>query len=143
MKLDEVPQDEAYLIEGKIRDVCYVVDKDGHYTRALSMGWTPKNEAMKLAWDRIYEHAEEIRRQVLEEKFSPIAFYMEINAMDVATLADYMGIPKRKVRKHLRVKEFNKLTQDMLARYAEVLNITPAELVDIKRISEIAIIHED
>ena len=57
MKLDEVPQDEAYLIEGKIRDLCYVVDKDGHYTRALSKGWTPKNEAMKLAWDQIYEHA--------------------------------------------------------------------------------------
>ena len=32
MKLDEVPQDKAYLIEGKIRDLCYVVDKDGHYT---------------------------------------------------------------------------------------------------------------
>jgi len=143
MKLDEVPQDEAFLIEGKIRDVCYVVDKDGHYTRALSKGWTPKNEAIKLAWDRIHEHAEEIRRQVLEGKLSPIAFYMEINVMDIAILADYMGIPKRKVRKHLRMNGFSKLTQELLSRYAEVLNITPAELVDIKRISEIAIVHED
>jgi len=143
MKLDEVPQDGAYLIEGKIRDVCYVVDKDGHYTRALSMGWKPKNEAMKLAWDQIYEHAGEIRRQILEGKYSPIAFYMEINAMDVAILADYMGIPKRKVRKHLHMKEFNKLTQDMLSRYAEVFNITPAELVDLERIRDIEIIHED
>ena len=94
MKLDEVPQDEAFLIEGKIRDVCYVVDKDGHYTSVLSKGWTPKNEAIKLAWDRIYEHAEEIRRQVLEGKLSPIALYMEINIMDIIILADYMGIPK-------------------------------------------------
>lgn len=143
MKLDEVPQDEAFLIEGKIRDVCYVVDKDGHYTRALSKGWTPKNEAIKLAWDRIYEHAEEIRRQVLEGKLSPIAFYMEINVMDIIILADYMGIPKRKVRKHLQMKGFSKLTQELLSRYAEVLNISPAELVDIKRIREIAIVHED
>jgi hypothetical protein len=143
MKLDEVPQDEAYLIEGKIRDVCYVVDKDGHYTRALSKGWTPKNEAIKLAWSQIYEHAEEKRRQVLDGKLSPIAFYMELNIMNIALLANYVEIPKRKVRKHLRMKGFKSLTPELLARYADALNITPTELVDTERIREIVILHED
>jgi hypothetical protein len=143
MKLDEVPQDEAYLIEGKIRDVCYAVDKDGHYTRALSKGWTPKNEAIKLAWNRIYEHAEETRQQVLNGKLSPIAFYMELNIMDTGILANYMDISKRKVRKHLRMRGFRSLSPEMLSRYAEVLNITTEELVDAERIKEIVIAHED
>ncbi len=38
MKFDEVPQDEAFLQEGKIRDLCYVVDKDGHYTQCPEQG---------------------------------------------------------------------------------------------------------
>jgi hypothetical protein len=143
MKFDEVPQDEAFLQEGKIRDVCYVVDKDGHYTRALSKGWTPKNDAIKLAWNQIYEHAEETRLKVLEGKLSPLALYMELNIMDLAILANYMELPKWKVRRHLRMRVFKKLSREILSRYAEALNITAEDLVDTERIKGIVIAHED
>ena len=143
MKFEEVPQDEAFLKEGKIRDVCYVVDKDGHYTHVLSMGWKPKNDAIKLAWNHIYEHAEETRLRVLDGKLSPIAFYMELNIMDLAILANYMELPKWKVSRHLKMKGFKKLNTEMLSRYAEALNITAADLVDIERIRGIVIAHED
>ncbi len=143
MKLDEVPQDEAYLEEGKIRDVCYVIDKEGHYTRALSKGWTPKNEAIRHAWENIYEHAGETRRLVLESKLSPIAFYMELNVMDVKILADYMRIPKRRVRRHMRMRSFRKLSPELLSRYAEALNISRAELADVEIIRRIELKHED
>ncbi len=143
MKFNEVPQDEAFLKEGKIRDVCYVVDKDGHYTSVLSKGWTPKNDAIKLAWNQIYEHAEETRLRVLDGKLSPIALYMELNIMDLAILANYMELPKWKVRRHLKMKGFKKLNTEMLSRYAEALNITAADLVDIERIKGIVIAHED
>ncbi len=143
MKLEEVPQDEAFLIEGKIRDMCYVVDKDGHYTHALSKGWSPKNEAIRLAWDQIYEQAEEIRTRVLEGNASPIAFYMQLNVMDEHILATYVGLPRRKVRRHLKMKHFLKLSDDLLARYAEALNITQAELVNVERIRTIQFTHED
>jgi hypothetical protein len=143
MKIDEVPQDEAYLIEGKIRDLCYVVDKDGHYTKALSKGWKPKNEAIELAWNQIFEHAEEIRRQIFAGILSPIAFYMELNIMDTSILANYVGIPRRKVRKHLSMKGFRRLTPDQISRYADALNITPEELVNIERIRERVLKHED
>jgi hypothetical protein len=143
MKFDEVPQDEAFLQEGKIRDVCYVVDKDGHYTRALSKGWTPKNDAIKLAWNQIYEHAETTRIRVLEGKLSPIALYMELNIMDLAILANYMELPKWKVRRHLKMRVFRKLSMEVLSRYAEALNITANDLVDTERIKGIVIAHED
>jgi hypothetical protein len=143
MKFDEVPQDEAYLEEGKIRDLCYVVDKDGHYTSVLSKGWTPKNEAIKLAWNEIYEHAEETRRSVLDGKLSPIALYMELNIMDLPILANYMDLPKWKVRRHLKMRIFKKLNTEMLSKYAEALNITVMELVDMERIRGMVIAHED
>lgn len=143
MKIDEVPQDEAFMIKGKIRDVCYAVDKDGHYTRTLSMGWKPKNDAIKLAWDEVYQHLEETRKQVLDGLLSPIAFYMALNIMDPRILSSYTGIPRCKVRRHLRMKHFNRLRPAQLEKYAEVLNITPAELVDTQRIRTIEIRHED
>lgn len=143
MKLEEVPQDEAFLIEGKIRDLCYVVDKDGHYTHVLSKGWSPKNEALRLAWELVYEEAEAIRNLILEGKASPIAFYMKINVMDEHILATYMDLSRRKVRKHLKMKHFLKLSEDMLARYAAVLNITPGDLVNVERIRTMTLTHED
>jgi hypothetical protein len=143
MKLEEVPQDEAFLIEGKIRDMCYVLDKDGKYTRALSKGWSPKNDAMRLAWDQIYEQAADIRLQVLDGKASPIAFYMQLNVMDEHILATYVELSRRKVRRHLKMKHFLKLSDDLLARYALALNITPAELVNVERIRTIVFAHED
>jgi hypothetical protein len=143
MKFDEVPQDEAFLQEGKIRDLCYVVDRDGHYTSVLSKGWTPKNDAIKLAWNHIYEHAEETRLMVLDGKLSPIALYMELNIMDLTILANYIELPKWKVRRHLKMKGFKKLNTEMLSKYAEALNITATDLVDIERIKGIVIAHED
>ncbi len=143
MKIDEVPQDGGYMIKGRIRDLCYAVDKDGHYTSTLSMGWKPKNEAIRLAWDQVYEHVEEKRQLVLSGKLSPIAFYMELNLMNPKLLADYTGISRWKVRRHLKMKHFIKLKQEVLVKYAEALNITPAELVDKERIGKIIIKHED
>jgi hypothetical protein len=143
MKIEEVPQDKGYLVEGRISDLCYVVDKDGHYTHVTSMGWAPKNDAIKLAWDVVYEKAEEVRQEVLAGKLSPIAFYMELNVMDVNILANYTSIPRRKVKRHLRMKGFRKLNPDQLSQYANALNVTADELLSIERIREIVLKHED
>jgi hypothetical protein len=109
MKIDEVPQDKGYLIEGKISDLTYAVDKDGRYASRQSLGWKPKNEAMTLAWDLVFERAENTRKQVLTGKLSPLAFYMELNIMDINILADYTGLSRWSVRRHLKMKHFNKI----------------------------------
>jgi len=143
MKINEVPQDGAFLIEGRMSDLYYVVDDKGHYTKVLSKGWAPKNDAIRLAWERIYEKAEEIRQQILSGILSPIALYMELNVMDVNILASYTGLPRRRVRKHLKMKGFRKLTPELVQTYAGALNLTPDELMDMERIRGIEIRHEN
>jgi hypothetical protein len=143
MKVDEVPQDKGYLVKGRISDLNYALDKDGHYTSKQSMGWQPKNEAMTLAWDLVYERTEEARKQVLAGILSPLAFYMEMNIMDVNILAEYTGIAKWRVRKHLKMKHFNKIKPELLIKYAEILNLLPEELKDMKKIREMELKHED
>lgn len=141
--MNEVPQDEAFLIEGRIRDLCYVVDEKGQYTKVMSKGWAPKNDAMKLAWSDVYEHAEETRKKVLAGELSPVAFYMELNVMNVSILASYMHLSKRKVRKHLQMKAFQKLKPEIIARYADVFGIETNNLTDIDRLQEIQFTDEN
>ncbi len=143
MKIDEVPQDKGYLIEGRLSDLNYAVDKDGHYTSRKSMGWQPKNEAMTMAWELIYEKAEKAREKILSGVLSPLVFYMELNIMDIKILANYTGFSRWNVRRHLKMKNFKKLGPLHLYKYAEALNITPAELVDIEKIRRIRLKHED
>jgi hypothetical protein len=123
MKKQEVPQDEG-LNEGLFEDVCYVLDDDGNYTVAGSTGWQPKTDAMLQAWDVIHEKVEQVRQQVLSGELSPIAYYMEKNLMDIKLLADYAGLPKRKVRKHLKPDRFIKLDDQILGKYAETFGIS-------------------
>ena len=129
MKIKDVPQDDAgFLKEGKVRDVCYAVDEEGNYTQVLSVGWNPKNEAIRMAWEQINEKAAKIREKVLNGKLSPLAFHMERCMMNVSLLSQYTGISKLKVRKHLKPSGFQKLSPEELALYAEAFNLTPEQL---------------
>lgn len=131
MKKKEVPQDEG-LMEGRFEDVCYALDENGKYVVVLSKGWSPKNEAMLQAWDLIHEKVENIRLEVLSGKVSPIAYFMEKNIMNIKLLADYVELPKRKVKKHLKPEKFAQLEDDILQRYAETFEISLEELKNFR-----------
>lgn len=123
MKKKEVPQDEG-LNEGRFEDVCYALDDDGNYVTVGSTGWQPKTDALLQAWDVINEKIEQVRQQVLSGELSPIAYYMEKNLMDLKLLADYAGLPKRKVRKHLKPERFIKLDDKVMLKYANTFGIS-------------------
>lgn len=130
MKKDEIPQDDANLQEGKSRELCYAVDEDGNYTTGLSTGWDPKNVALQQALEYFDERAEEVKADVLKGKVSPLAYFMEKRYMDAALLADYMELPKRTVKKHMKPKYFDQLDEITMKKYAEILRIEFSELKD-------------
>jgi len=132
MNINEVPQDDdGFLKAGKVRDVCYATDENGKYTQVLSLGWKPKNDALKLAWELISEKVEEKRKDVLAGKVSPIAYYIEKNAMDISILAQYTGVSRWRIKRHLKPSVFKKLKSPVLQLYADVFNITLEKLLQI------------
>lgn len=138
MKIKEVPQDkDGFLQEGKVRDLCYAVDDDGNYKQVLSIGWNPKNEAMKLALELVEERVEETKQAVIIGKMSPLAYFMEKNIMDIKLLSQYTNIPKRKIRKHLNPRTFFTLKSSVLEQYAKVFNLSVSNLLDIEFIKNI------
>ncbi|MDR1097153.1 MAG: hypothetical protein LBL57_03375 [Tannerella sp.] len=133
MKKEEVPQDLQFFKDGVIRDVMYAVDEDGKYTPVISDGWQVKNDALTAVWDDIHEQCAEIRRQVQAQQASPLAYHMKMALQDVAMLASYADVPKRKIRRHLKYDEFMKADETVLQKYADALRIT---VEDLKRVED-------
>jgi hypothetical protein len=133
MKKEDVPQDLLYFKDNIIRDLMYAVDENGHYTPVVSDGWSVKNDALGAVWEDIREQCEAIRRQVLAKEVSPLAYHLKKSLQDVAMLASYSEVPKRKIRKHLHYDEFMKTDAETLRKYADALRITVEEL---KRVDE-------
>lgn len=129
MKKELVPQDDAgYLKEGRVRDLCYAVDENDHYTTVFSLGWEPKNEAIRQAWLDIEEQLEKVKKEIEAGVKSPLAWFMQKNIMDVGLLSKYTGIPRRKIRKHLRPAVFEKLEKKVLDKYSVTFGLTPEQL---------------
>lgn len=130
MKAKDVPQDDANMLQGKLREPIYSLDENGNYTTVQSVGWNPKNEVMKEAWDQVNEKVENARNKVLSGELSPLAYYIEKNIMDIGLVANYMGIWRWTVKRHLKPKIFAGLKEETLEKYARVFNITKEQLID-------------
>lgn len=128
MKKKDVPQDNEGIHEGKFRDLCYATDEDGNYTTVHSTGWSPKNTALLQAWELVNKKLDETKKKVLAGELSPLAFFMGQNVMTTKLLGQYTGIPRWKVKRHLKPKHFIKLDDITLQKYADALNITIQDL---------------
>jgi hypothetical protein len=135
MKKEDVPQDLSSL--GKItKEVCYATDDSGKYTTELSRGWDIKISALDTAWQDIKDRVALAREMVLNDKASPILFFMEKGLMDIGIVAAYTGFWKWQIRRHLKPAVFKKLSDKKLQRYAEIFNVS---LEDLKSMT----VHED
>lgn len=143
MKKKDVPQDDDFSQNGKYKEIAYAVGEEGNIEQVLSKGWQPKNDALKYVWKVINQQTRDIGNKVIQGKLSPIAYYMEKNIMDLKLLAQYMGLPQKKVKTHLYPKNFEKLDLKLLQQYADLFNISPKELKDIQRIKNECLTYEN
>jgi len=128
MKKEDVPQDTGYMESTPCRDVYYALDEQGHYCQVVSAGWDAKTDALSMTWNNIREEAEETRREVIAGKKSPLAYHLQMRLLNVALLSAYTGIPRRIIKKHLKVAEFNKAERVFLEVYARTLEMSVDDL---------------
>lgn len=132
MKKNEVPQDKSNLESTNSKELCYAVDKDGKYTTVSSTGWDPKTIALKNAIQDINERVEAAKNKVLNNQTSPIEYYMELHKMDINILKSYVGMFGWQVKRHFNPKKFNKLSNKVLQKYADVFDISIEQLKNIE-----------
>ena len=129
MKESELPQEKGALRD--LTELCYVTDDEGNYTTRLSSGWEVKNVALEASLGRLQEQIDEAKEDVLEGRKSPIVYYMLLNRMDWAVLADAMHRWQWIIKRHAKPSVFKKLSSKTLQQYAEVFGITVEELCEI------------
>jgi len=122
MKIEDVPQDKNDLSEG-LHEIQYAVDSDGNYTQVLSTGWKPKTDVLADEWEEIYQKINNAKQLVLQNKKSPIYYFMIKNIMDVSILAGYMGVSRFKVKRHLKAANFKKISPELLKKYAKIFRL--------------------
>lgn len=82
------------------------------------------NESLRLIEERVAE----TKQRVLAGELSSIAYYMELNRMDLPLLASYVGIHRFFVKRHFNPERFRKLSARTIAKYARVFEIEPEQL---------------
>ena len=133
MKKENVPQDqEEYKQRNQVRKVVYATDEHGKYTTVSSFGWEVEHIATKQAWLEIEEELSEILIKIKNGEISPIAYFMRKSLMDVSLLSKHVGKWKWQVKRHFKPAVFDKLSSEMLAKYANVFNCTVEDLKQFK-----------
>jgi len=131
MKLEETPQDKSAL-EVMTKELCYVVDENGNYTKSLSKGWEVKAAALDLAWDDIEIRVESARQKVLQGNASPILYYMELKIMDLSIISAYTGFWTWQIKRHMKASVFAKLSNKKLQKYANLFEVSIDEIKTIQ-----------
>lgn len=128
MKKEQVPQDNSGLAKKNIHELCYAVDENGNYTTVQSSGWDVKASALDESLELIEERINQTKKDISEEKLSPLAYFMELHRMDLPILSSYAGIHRWFVKRHFNPKRFQKLSDKTLKKYADVFEISVDEL---------------
>lgn len=129
MDINEVPQDpKNFKGAENIRKLLYATGKDGKYTGVNSAGWDAENFALRQAWDDVEQTLAETETKIKAGELSPIPYFMQKCLMDIAILSKYVGKWQWQVKRHFKPSVFSKLDETTLQKYADVFNITIAEL---------------
>ena len=120
MKVKEVPQDGKRMLKTTL--VHYAVNDKGEFEKIPSNGWDPGYYAGFNLQEEFKELTAQAKERVKNNQSSPLEYFMYHASLDLDGLAQFMEISKRKVKKHLTPRGFDKLGDDMLERYALVLH---------------------
>ena len=126
MRREDVPQHRG--LNNGCKEVNYAVDAAGRYTLEQSVGWEAKTVALEQAWQAIDEQLSEVIAAINTGEKSSLAYHMVKNQMDPALLAQYSGISRWQVKRHLKPRIFNKLSESALAPYLELFDVTVEQL---------------
>ena len=129
MRKDDVPQDRSFY-RGHER-ACYAVDEDGRYVQAKSRGWEIERIATEQALLELEEDVERERQAVLAGERAPLAYHLATRQMTPKLCAQHVGLATWRVKRHLKPRVFARLSPQMIARYAECLDVDVGTLREV------------
>jgi len=127
MKKDAVPQEIAVTYGGQ-RKLLYAVDERGEYGGVHSAGWEVETTATLAAVTELNRLRDDAWQRARAGETSALEYHMYRRRMEPATLAAATGLWRWRIRRHFNPARFSRLAPRLLRRYAQVLDLSPAEL---------------
>lgn len=127
MDVSDVPQ-EGNCTLGSHRKALYAKDTEGKMVIVPSRGSEVDETVTMQAVHRLHALAEDAKARVLAGKSAPLEYWMCARRMDVTLLSQISGIWQWRIRRHFNPQRFAQLSPRLLARYAEALGLTTAQL---------------
>jgi len=93
--------------------------------------WEVKEDASIIIQTNHIQELELIRSQVRAGELSPLDYHMHSKVFTISLLSSYTGIPKRRIKKHMKPMNFNQLDEESLKKYAAAFRISVAELINV------------
>lgn len=127
MDVRDVPQ-EGNRTLGSHRKALYAKDASGKMVIVSSIGSEVDETVTLQAIHRMDALTNDARARGMAGRTSPLEYWMCARRMDVALLSQISGFWQWRIRRHFDPQRFNRLSPDLLARYAEALGLSPAQL---------------
>ncbi len=118
----------ATITDG-LKIVHYSLNSSGAYEQVTGFICPEVEVANHQAWREIDRLIAGSREKVQAGRVSCLHFYMTVNLMDIRLLARYTGQSRWKVRLHMFPFIFNRLSGNILQRYAQLFKISPDDLI--------------
>ena len=128
MDVNDVPQ-EGNRTLGSHRKAIYAKDAQGKMVIVPSRGSEVDETVTMQAVDRMNALTEDAKVRVLAGQSAPLEYWMCARRMDVALLSQVSGIWQWRIRRHFNPQRFAVLSPRLLARYAEALGLSIAQLM--------------
>lgn len=122
----EIPHEKNETLEG-MQKVMYAQNEQGTFER-YNYGSSVEEFATQVAVEEYELLKKECLERIKRGEDSPIAFYMYENRMDLPTLASAVGMFQFRVKRHLKMGVFKRMSDGLLKRYADVFSISLARL---------------
>ncbi|MFC2102303.1 hypothetical protein ACFLS7_04845 [Bacteroidota bacterium] len=107
--------------------ILYVEKEDGQFGPMQTGSYITKNYIDDYFTKR-NNLIQSLREQINRGDISPVKFFMVLEELTPKELSARTKIPMRKIRKHLLPFYFEKLSDELLERYATVFNVTIEQL---------------
>jgi hypothetical protein len=127
MNVSEVPQ-EGNRTLGNHRKALYAKDADGRMVLVASKGSEVDEAVTMQAVERLQAFADDARKRCLSGQTAPLEVWMWTQRMDVPLLSQITGLWQWRIRRHLRPRNFARLSPEMLQRYALALGLRAEQL---------------
>lgn len=127
----EVPQ-EGNVTLGGHRKALYARGADGKMHIVQSTGWEVEEIVTRQAVDDLNRLADDARQRVAAGRTSALEYHMHKARMDVPLLAQVTGLWQWRIRRHFRPALFARLSPSLLARYADAMGLTVAQLTKVE-----------